>query len=260
MSLILQPRDEKIILNLAPYGFFSLNQLSVLFFENNCETARKCVRRLSSANLLQSTKVPGSAIRLVHLSRRSANALRLNGFPSSEQPKPGVGLAHSLAVRDFLAALQTNSRQREVAVEFEIASNHLYFDAGHGTLRPDGFLSITQEGNHKEFFVEIDCGTETHGRLLEKVESYRKILRNGSYARFRSASVERVAPFQVLFVFFAASRAHRFLGELDKLGVRRFVLAGTMKDVSPDPFGPVWEIAEGINIGLERRLQTLLDG
>jgi hypothetical protein len=234
MPLILQDRDIIIFQELGVSGFLSLDQVARLAFGGNLETARKRIGKLMRADLLAVETIPFSRLKILRLTSRSAEASRKIGLPVCKIPKlsRSSSLLHDLAVRDVrLAFLQTIGDRVDVAIDaFEIEQANLRFRCPGTELIPDGFISLHfDDGSVSDFFLEIDRGTEDHGRLLAKIRSYDRLLKSGVYARWRN--VDTHPRFKVIFIFDSIVRAQAFKKSVAEEGVMKLALSITRQEI-----------------------------
>jgi Replication-relaxation len=106
----------------------------------------------------------------------------------------GQRLAHLVGANDFYVGLAAHARHH---AEASLADWMTEAEAGRwsdGLVRPDGWGIWEEAGRSVEFFVEYDRGTETLGRLVDKL---------GAYERFEA---ERGVTAWVLFAFTSARR------------------------------------------------------
>src|SRR5580698_5011423 len=106
----------------------------------------------------------------------------------------GATLTHELMIGDvrtaFIVAMRTSNRFK--LLDFDVWPRRYDFtvNRGHGKVpvKPDGHVRFIKKGKDEDteydFFIEVDTGSETLERVVEKCLNYREYHRSGGYAVF----------------------------------------------------------------------------
>lgn len=99
---------------------------------------------------------------------------------------------HQVEISTFHAALDVALRGREDLKllewrqDAELQASFRYRAADTGEIlragvKPDAYFAVDERGQRRNFFLEIDRGTEEHRRIREKLQNYYNFLRSGVY-------------------------------------------------------------------------------
>jgi Replication-relaxation len=261
----LQDRDVAMLLDLLESRVLSLDHVRALHFQNKNEMAKKRVQRLKSAKLLAERPRRIGEPSILHLTWNGYMALRDGGHVGDDlrhSPKAftrrmkvsGITLAHELAIGDvrtsFIGAIR-QSKRFELA-KFDVWPRRYDFTVhdGHSrvNVKPDGYLQVMEKKNDEDFqhdfFLEVDTGSETLDRVVEKCVNYREYHRRGGYAVFCGGTREesKLYPFQVLVVCRSEERrdnlAERLLSVQPPFAT--MILITTQGQCVGDPLGDIW--------------------
>lgn len=272
---VLQRRDHVLLRDLFASRLTTIAHASTLFFEGSREAAKKRLQKLRAAGFISARSRRPQEAAIYSLTRSGYLALKREGMIDPDEA-PGwarlkkrsqIGdfmLAHELAVLDAKAAFWTALAKHSTLnlADFSLSADRHKFrvvDAMSGTqaavrfrssfAKPDGFIQIAerrcgQPPKNHYFFLEVDRGTESLGRLLRKARQYAHYYRTGGFARRLGAAPEasRSFPFRVLMVFRTEQRRNNVAGKLfsSPQPTRGQVWLATMADLKRDPIGPVW--------------------
>jgi len=133
----------------------------------------------------------------------------------------GQRLAHLVGINDLYVSLAAHARRNETCLLDWLTESEAV-EWTHGIVRPDAWGTWEDDGRRVEFFVEYDRGTETLGRLVDKLDGYERF------------EAERGAIAWVLFAFTSGRREQT---------ARRALTAATVPVATtwhPDPHDAVW--------------------
>jgi hypothetical protein len=83
------------------------------------------------------------------------------------------------------------------------------------SLEPDGYFAVVVDGERQNFFLEIDRGTEEHGKLQAKFQAYQRYLRSTPYLEaYAGTNPENL---RVLFVTVPERGRMKRVGEKEPL-------------------------------------------
>ncbi len=99
---------------------------------------------------------------------------------------------HQVAIATFHAVLEVALRGRgglrllEWRQDADLQASFRYRAADTGEVlragvKPDAYFAVEERGQRRNFFLEIDRGTEEHRRIREKLQAYYNYLRSGVY-------------------------------------------------------------------------------
>lgn len=219
MPLTIQTRDAVIFRELNAFGFLSVTQVARLVFNGNAETSRKRLRKLASAGFLKLKKLPFSDTTVVQLTEFSATAMRQLGFGTTRDKLPSF-ILHDLRIRDVVIECRMAFVNQAAIhlIRWEVLRSPLLHFWRKSKTIPDGLLLFQNAvGGEYSFLLEVDCGTEPHGRLISKLVDYRR----HRLTALKGDSVNRI---QVIFVFNSGARAKRFKNALGKIKAETWVI------------------------------------
>ncbi len=113
-------------------------------------------------------------------------------------------LGHQVELTDFHTTLEVALRGRGDLPLLEWRQDHLLQDSftfkvkGTTTrkragLKPDAYYAVDEAGTRRNFFLEIDMGTEEHSRLQSKFQTYYNYVRSSAYhSRYADRNPEDV--------------------------------------------------------------------
>jgi hypothetical protein len=260
-----QPRDLAILRGLFDARIATIHHLSSLYFGGRLEAARKRVKKLKNAGIINERPRKATEPSIHCLTRRAFQMLEKHGV-LKEYPSVGwshlekrarvseLTLKHELEVMDCRAALTAAAERNGYSiVEFSAWPKLIEFvardSAGKEILvKPDGFIRVqgADAGGRFEdsFFLELDRSTEEQRRLVERAACYRDFyFRGGLASRFgRPRSEFKQFPFVVLFVFKNVERRNNTAERLlqSTTPIRNQVWLTTLKEMANDPLGPIW--------------------
>lgn len=252
-------RDRRILAVLDAYKVLTTNQLAALEFPS-VDRAQHRLSILWRRGLVWRWRPTlawgGSAPH--HYALGYAGAKLLAAQRLADPPRPGAWetrltrlaespqLRHLLGINQFFCDLVAYAKARErecVGPERGFGGLTWWLSEAHSRewigvqwdemARPDGIGCFEAGGRMVRFFLEYDTGTESHQRLLDKVQRYERMLTD----RFGV----------VLFWFHSAAREtafHRTLARFYREDEPPFVIASGSRDHG-DPHGPagaVWAV------------------
>jgi Replication-relaxation len=260
-----QARDLAILRGLFDSRIATIHHLSTLYFEGRLEAARKRVKKLKTAGIINERPRKATEPSIHCLSRRAFEVLEKHGV-LKEYPSVGwshlekrarvseLTLKHELEVMDCRAALTAAAvKSGFTMAEFSTWPKLFEFvardSAGKQMLvKPDGFIRIqgADAGGRFEdlYYLELDRSTEEQKRLVERAACYRDYyFRGGLASRFgRPRSEFKQFPFVVLMVLKNPERrnntAERLLQATQP--IRNQVWLTTFEEVTSDPLGAIW--------------------
>jgi hypothetical protein len=151
-------------------------------------------------------------------------------------------LEHLLATNEFFVRLLAHSRVHPGTALRRWWSERDTAGAFGQRIHPDGHGVWTDEDHDTGFFVELDRSTETLGRLVDKLGSYRRLHAEGG------------PPYVVLFALPNRTREQNLHRRLADRPEPSLVIATTSPEAGDDPAGPVWRL-----VGNGRHRLTLSD-
>jgi hypothetical protein len=191
LSSRLRPRDYVLALLLDEHRVLTTPQIAAILFQS----LRTCRNRLDALRHL------GFVDRFTpHLTGTTAPAHWVAGtlaaryaalYHGQRPPSPKLlrerqdavvaspQLAHLIGVNQFFIDLLVHARATPGATLFRWWSASRTSAAFGRRIRPDGHGVWSDDGATTWFWLEHDTGTETLGRLLAKVEAYRRLHRDG---------------------------------------------------------------------------------
>lgn len=239
LSAYLTDRDIRICLDLYEHRVLTTVQLYELHFTSHSR-ARDRLHRLHKMGLLRRSRPrlrPGSHPH--HYMLDSRGALVVASYRGIDPKELGFRPERSLAIVEgprLLHLRETNGFFTRLAYASRVSDSGYVLAAWHGEawckarwnglVTPDGLGRLDDPECSVAFFLELDRGTENHGRLQRKLERYR-IVAGG-------AGVPQV----LLFCFPSLGRE---TGARESLAGCGLVVATTTLDRHmTDPLGNVW--------------------
>jgi hypothetical protein len=186
----LTDRDRRIALDCYEHRVLTTEQLRRLHFRGS-RTTRKRLQKLRELRVLASFRPPsqpGEGGAQNHWVLDEAGALVVAAEFGLERAElrwraqaalaiaSSSKLAHQLAVNEFFTRLTEDAREAGGALE-RWWGERRSGDALNGIATPDGYGRLRLPGEQAvEFLLELDRGSEDHGRLKEKARRYAKAL------------------------------------------------------------------------------------
>jgi hypothetical protein len=222
-NVLLQERDFEFLKDLLEVRVLTLDHVRTLYFGGKSEMAKKRVQRLKSAGIVVERPRKIGEPSILHLTWKGYAALRDSGHVGDDShlsPKTftrrmavsGSTVAHELMIADVRTAFTVAMRdsKRFELVDFNVWPRRYEFTVhrGHASVpvKPDGHVRFRETENDEDvlydFFLEVDTGSETIDRVVEKCLNYREYHRSGGYAAFCGGKrdEQKAYPFQVLIV------------------------------------------------------------
>jgi hypothetical protein len=243
----------------------TLNHVRSLHFPGKDEMAKKRVQRLKAAGFIAGRPRRIGEPSILHLTWQGYIALRSGGQVGDDSqlsPKTftrrmavsGMTLKHELMIGDVRTALSVAMRggTRFQLVSFDVWPRRYEFTVSHGydrvTVKPDGHIRFLEKHNDGEFqydfFLEVDTGTESLDRVVEKCVNYREYYRSGGYAEFCGGTKDKskAYPFRVLVVCRSEARRNNLIEQLLQVQppFSTMILVTTVVECERDPLGDVW--------------------
>lgn len=257
-TLVLQPRDEVIMIFIAEFRLLSREQLQKLL-DFPCITRINIrLKKLYDHDYLSRLLLPtitGTPKALYYLGPKGValvsdnldiDPLILERERKHLQDRKVLFLNHQLFLNDvriaFTLAIKNNMqmtmvrwiKERDCLIEFQHAPGKLT------VLRPDGCLCLTYQNRLYSFFVEVDCSTMTNNRLKAKARAYLAYARSG-----RSEHGFGFKYFRVLIIAKTEARLFNLKSTIEELIGKIFYFA-VGDDVCQDyVLGRVWQHAGG---------------
>ncbi len=227
--------------------------------------AKKRVHRLKSAGLVIERPRRIGEPSILHLTWKGYVALKSGGHvPDDSQLSPktfqrrmavsDLTLAHELAIADVRVAFTPAVAERKhfTLMDFDVWPRRYDFSVSRGyshvSMKPDGFIRLAERRDNEEFeydfFLEVDTGSETLERVVEKCINYREHFRSGEYAMSCGGKREdaKSYPFRVLITCRSDERRNNLIERLlaTKPPFASMILVATHPECVRDPFGAVW--------------------
>lgn len=272
VQIVLQARDYALLRGFLDSRLMTLKHAALLFYGGSFEAAKKRMQKLRGAGLITARPRRPQDPAIYMLGHEGFLRLRQEGMlnPAHDaawarfQKRRRIGdlmLGHELALLDVKAAFTSalNSLTGFTLKEFSLDADRHKFRvvtaaAGSGTqvrfqssfAKPDGFIRImTKETGADHFlFLEVDRGTESLGRLVQKARHYHQHYTGGGFAKRFDHKREdfRKAPFRVLFIFKTAERRDNVGRKLlsSRVPIKNQAWLTTMDEVIRGPLGAIW--------------------
>jgi hypothetical protein len=268
-AIKLQPRDFELLQGLFESRVMTLPHISAVYFDSKGEMAKKRVQKLKKLGVIRERsrrRIPGPSI--LHLGWKGYLSLRDGGFVDDDSrlsPRAftrrmrvsPLTLAHEIAIGDVMSAYILAIRESASfkLLEFSVWPRRYGFSVDREYRRipvqPDGYLRIlekdSEDASELHYFLELDKGSETVGRLAEKCVNYREYERSGRYAEFCGFTKEerKSRPFQVLVVCKTEERRNNLAKRLLEMHppFSTMILIATLGECVRDPLGEIWMTA-----------------
>ncbi len=273
-DIVLQTRDISILSDLFYSRLMTIKHAAALHFGGRLEAAKKRLQKLHAAGMVSQRDRRPQEPAVYFLGRRGYLHLKQQGIIDSRtdagwpkiwkrQQIGDLMLRHERSVMDVKTAFTSIIQKCPNLQLIEIstpAEGHRFrvieAIAGPGSdvrfrslfARPDGYLHVREcrDGDSVDhyFFIEVDLGTESLGRLVQKLRHYNQHYRKGGFAaRFGHHRQDfRLFPFRILMIFSAEERCRNFISKLtlSNLPFGGQALFATLDSVMADPFGRIW--------------------
>lgn len=265
-SIQFQERDLELLRGLLGCRVMTLSHASDIFFAGAREAAKKRIAKLKAAGLLGERSRKPYEPAIIYLLRQGHSLLQergmLNGFPAIGWPAlerriqvSDLTLRHELEVMDVRAAFHAAVRTHVTISISEFTTWPLMCEfmasRGHGPerlVKPDAFIRIEEHDAgalfEHIFFLELDRGTETLNKLVDKALCYLDYYQHGGLAvRFGRAAAEyKEFPFRALMVLQSVERRNNLAEALltNSPPIYTHTWLSTFDEVTADPFGPIW--------------------
>lgn len=274
-GIVLQPRDYALLQGLCESRLMTLKHAAALLFEGKIEAAKKRLQKLHVAGFIHQRARRPQDPAVYTLGRAGYMRLKQEGMldPASDtgwlkfwktRQIGDLMLRHELAVMDAKVAFVTAFQRRPdlALIEMSVAPDRHAFRVveavpdSKGMIRfksviakPDGFLHVRERegkrpGADHFFFLELDRGTESLSRLLQKARHYSQYYRKGGFAARLGHKREafKAYPFRVLMVFKTAARRDNVGGKLltASAPIKGQAWLTTMDELRASPIGPIW--------------------
>jgi hypothetical protein len=245
VSARLSPRDLTLAYLLDAHRVLTTEQITAMLFGSprTCVNRLRLLRRLGFLERFRPPHrdttstwywIPGPlAARYVALARdeRPPSPKMLGQRQDATMASPQ--LAHLVGANQFFTDLIAHSRTHPEGRLTRWWSAPVTAAALSRRIHPDGHGVWTSPGGEVGWFLEHDTGTETHRRLIGKLDAYRRLLDEGG------------AGYPVLFWLPSKAR-ETFLHRHLTVAVRGDLVVATAARDGLDghsPAGPVWRLA-----------------
>jgi len=250
----LRPRDYTIAALLDEHTSLTTDQITAILFTNptTCRHRLHTLRRIGFVDRFIRNR-PGApnpicwvsgllSARYMALARGdsppTAKALRERQDRIYARPS----LEHLLQANQFFVNLLVHARTHPGTQLVRWWSERSTAARFNGRINPDGHGVWTDGDRSVGWFLELDRGSETLGRLVAKLASHRRLLAEGGPA------------YPVLFVLPNRTREQNLHRKLADKPEPTLTVATTSPEAGEDPAGPVWRLA-----GNGRHRLTLAD-
>lgn len=145
---MLTSRDREVLTWIEKYKAISINQCSVLFFNNSYEGARRRLKQLEEMQHLKSYVIRESKEKIYYWDKKISK--------------------HDLLILDFIAAMKFNGAE---LLEYKYQAQYL-----NGEIRPDAFMIFRYRDKVLFVLLEVDLH---HYTSNIKMQTYEKLFKNG---------------------------------------------------------------------------------
>jgi hypothetical protein len=267
-KVIMQPRDEAILVGLFESRVMTAAHAADLHFSGSKEAAKKRLQKLRAAGLISERKRRVNEPAVLFLTRKGhallaeqnaiADLPRLSttAFEKRADVSP-LTIRHELEVMDVKAAFYSALKNSETLSIAEFSTWPLLHQfravrPGHETevlVKPDGFVRIHEKEKNgglfeHTFFLEVDRSTETQGTLVSRAACYLDYYRSGSFAVANGAlrSAYKEFPFRVLIVLKSSERRNNTAERLleSNPSIKTLVYLSIFSEILANPLGAIW--------------------
>jgi len=264
----LRERDVSLLADLLESRVMTLDHVRSLHFPGKDEMAKKRVQRLKAAGFIAGRPRRIGEPLILHLTWKGYASLKEAGHVGDDlhlTPKAfkrrmavsGMTLTHELMIGDVRTAFTTAMREnkRFELLDFDVWPRRYDFSVhrGHASvpMKPDGHVRFMEKGKDEDteydFFLEVDTGSETLERVVEKCLNYREHFRSGGYAESRGGKrdEQKAYPFRVLVIVRSAERRNNLAERLlqTQPPFSTMILVTTQAECVRDPLGDIWMTA-----------------
>jgi hypothetical protein len=240
----------------------TIQHIALLHFAGSAAAAKKRLQRLKSSGLIAERPRRPFDKAVLSLARRGLVELRDRGVLAEYPPinmralerRAGVSeltLRHELEVVDVRAAFVAAVRDMRGLHLTTLSTWPLLheFTGPRGTIKPDGFLSISQtrasdSAMEHAFFLEIDRSTEPQATLVHRAKGYADHYKSGDFAVRNGASRAdyKKHPFRALYVLKTEERRNNTAEALLQIDppILSHVWLTTLPEVLGNPLGDIW--------------------
>jgi hypothetical protein len=281
-NIEISSRDIAILRTLFESRLMTLSHATALHFDGRYESAKKCVQRLKAAGLVTERLRRVYEPSILHITKRGFDVL-FKGGHISDYPRitwasmerrvrvSNLTLAHELEVMDVKSAIwaAVAKADRLKIIEFStwpllnqfkvLAPLRCNTKNPYTLIKPDGFIRIEESladgrGIARNFFLEVDRGSESLSILVQKAQCYRTYYRDGGFAERHGLSREEYAkmPFVVLMVLQSEKRSNNVAKSL--LGLSNPILQQvwlTSKESLVNALDTIWITPKACRYALE---------
>lgn len=175
-SLLLTERDRALLSEVQRFGAMTRAQMMTLGFFRSKTRANERLKRLASTELLATRPLPLDAggpvtVYVPGPALVTDRAVRRRVFEGSP-----LFVAHQLGLVDIRIAFD-----RQTTVERWLSEHEL--KGLTGRVIPDAYAEFVVAGRSYAAFIEHDRGTETLGRIEQKVRAYTNLAFSGEFER-----------------------------------------------------------------------------
>jgi Replication-relaxation len=264
-NIVLQERDISLLADLLESRVLTLDHIRTLYFPGKNEMAKKRVQRLKGAGLISERSRRIGQPSVLHITWKGYIALREGCHVGGNAHLTAKTFARRMAVSDLTLThelmiadvrttftIATRESGRFSLLAFDVWPRRYNFTVSNGynrvNVKPDGHLRFVEKRNDEEFqydfFVEVDTGSETLDRVVEKCVNYREYHRSGGYAVFCGGKKDesKAYPFRVLLVCRSEARRNNLAARLQEVKpvFSTMILVTTQSECVRDPLGDIW--------------------
>lgn len=220
MDVRLTDRDVQILVKCAVCRWLTTAQIQRLYFKNaTLNAVQKRLRKLADSGHLRSNREHATAEAIHSVGPKGRLLIEEKGIDVAQTGEVPGHIEHLLGVNEIRTAIESNAIQ----ICFCFAYLDLPRLGWQHPVIPDLVFAVHDGQKKRTFLVEYDRGTETLGKLFEKLVWYDKGL---SGFRFES----------VLIVAETARRLDLLSRALRRKGLELEVLASTLPEIRNDFF------------------------
>lgn len=145
---MLTNRDREILTWIENYKAISINQCSILFFNNSYEGARRRLKQLEDMEHLKSYTIKDTKEKIYYWDKKISK--------------------HDLLILDFIATMKFNEAE---LLEYKYQPQYL-----NGAIRPDAYMIFRYKDKVLFILLEVDLH---HYTSNIKMQTYEKLFRSG---------------------------------------------------------------------------------
>lgn|GEM_PF-3222278 len=248
---VLMPRDKEIIRAVFRHRFLTRDQLQRVIGWDCLPKVNSRLRKLYDSGYLNRrflpvqygsppaiyTLGPAGIAEIKQTQDQTIKHIRRNS--RQDRRMSDRLLHHTLATSEFVTVMIDAARRTKSVKWFPWLSDRsvlLSMQSFFQRIKPDGLLSYEFDGRRFNFFVEVDTGSESHRRILKKLEEYHRLIES----KVLGEKFPGLTRFAVLIVTLTQNRAHSLSQSL-KPSPSPPVLIGSLPQLEKDPFfGQAW--------------------